>query len=113
LYLKECEDEDITPELSDYLNEFLLVDDDEFQDEHRIYEDVIANQILVESSYQEIAKVADKLPDSEVKDIFYPMLSFFHEPAPSSINDYTQYSKQPEFDTALYALLITYNQPDH
>ena len=110
LYLKECEDEDITPDLSDYLNEFLLVDDDEFQDEHRIYEDVIANQILVESSYEEIAKVADKLPDSEVKDLFYPMLSFFYEPAPVSLNEYTQYSKQPEFDTALYALLISYNQ---
>ncbi|MDO8994606.1 MAG: hypothetical protein Q7U83_16180, partial [Daejeonella sp.] len=49
LYLQECQDEAIEPELSDFLREFLLVDEDEFQDEHRIYEEVIANQILVES----------------------------------------------------------------
>ena len=44
LYLQECQDEAIEPELSDFLREFLLVDEDEFQDEHRIYEVVIANQ---------------------------------------------------------------------
>ncbi|HCN83341.1 MAG TPA: hypothetical protein DIT07_06925 [Sphingobacteriaceae bacterium] len=111
LYLKECEDEEITPELSDYLNEFLLVDDDEFQDEHRIYEDVIANQILVESSFEEIANVANKLPESsEIKDLFYPMVSFFYEPEPDPMDAYTKHSKHPEFDTAVYALLTTYNK---
>lgn len=111
LYLKECEDERIAPELSDYLNEFLLVDDDEFQDEHRIYEDVIANQILVESSYEEIAAVADQLPESsEVKELFYPMMSFFYESEPETLDDYTKQSKYPEFDTAVYALLISYNK---
>src|SRR5690606_22258280 len=53
LYLRECADESIEPQLSDYLKEFLLVDEDEFQDEHRIYEPVIANQLLVESAYSE------------------------------------------------------------
>ncbi len=111
LYLKECEDERIAPELSDYLNEFLLVDDDEFQDEHRIYEDVIANQILVESSYEEIAGVADQLSESsEVKELFYPMMSFFYEFEPETLDDYTNHSKHPEFDTAVYALLTTYNK---
>ena len=48
----------------------LLVDEDEFQDEHRIYEDVIANQILVDSSYEEIAKVAGNLPEfAELKEL--------------------------------------------
>src|SRR5690606_30758238 len=32
LYFRECADEDIEPQLSDYLKEFLLVDEDEFQD---------------------------------------------------------------------------------
>jgi hypothetical protein len=32
LYLNECNDEDLEPSLDDYLTEFLLVDDDEFQD---------------------------------------------------------------------------------
>ncbi|MDF3076198.1 MAG: hypothetical protein K0S09_87 [Sphingobacteriaceae bacterium] len=114
LYLKECEDEEIDPELEDYLKEFLLVDEDEFQDEHRIYEDVIANQILVESSVEEIAKAANKLPDSsELKELFYPMMSFFYEQNPSQqqIESYISNSKQPEFDAAVYALLTNYNQP--
>src|SRR5690606_18517125 len=33
LYLGECIDEGIQPDLDDYLKEFLLVDEDEFQDE--------------------------------------------------------------------------------
>lgn len=78
LYLNECADEDIEPELEDYLKEFLLVDEDEFQDEYRIYEPVISNQILMESPVNEIAKVADKISDdSEIKEIFYPMMCFF------------------------------------
>jgi hypothetical protein len=60
LYLNECEDEDIEPELEDYLKEFLLVDEDEFQDEYKIYEPVIEHQILMESPVDEIAKVAKK-----------------------------------------------------
>ncbi len=114
LYLKECEDEEIEPELEDYLKEFLLVDEDEFQDEHRIYEDVIANQILIESSISEIAKTAGNLPDSsEIKELFYPMMSFFYEnsPDPSLIESYISNSKTPGFDAAVYALLVTYNKP--
>src|SRR6195952_2225271 len=82
LYLNECEDEDIEPGLDDYLKEFLLVDEDEFQDEYRIYEPVIENQILIESPVDEIAKMADSLPDdSEVKELFYPMMCFFQNVA--------------------------------
>jgi hypothetical protein len=113
LYLRECEDEDIEPELEDYLNEFLLVNDDEFQDEHRIYQDIIANQILVESSYEEIARVAGKLDESsEIGDLFYPMMSFFHEPNPSEqqIENYSQHSRDKEFDLPVYAVLTAFNQ---
>src|SRR5476651_2668100 len=78
LYLNECEDEDIEPELEDYLKEFLLVDEDEFQDEYRIYEPVISHQVLMDSPVEEINKVAFKLPeDSELKELFYPMMCFF------------------------------------
>ncbi len=112
LYLKECEDEEIEPSLEDYLKEFLLVDEDEFQDEHRIYEDVIANQVLTESSYPAIAEIASKLPaSSEIGELFYPLMSFFLEPDPSSeqIESYIRNSTDPGFDSAVYAIFITYN----
>ncbi len=112
LYLKECQDEDIEPELSDFLKEFLLVDEDEFQDEHRIYEEVIANQILMESSVNEIAKVAEKIKeDNELKDLFYPMMCFFRNPQPSSQEqeEISSNAIQPAFDIAVYQLLINFN----
>jgi hypothetical protein len=112
LYLKECQDEDIEPELSDFLKEFLLVDEDEFQDEHRIYEEVIANQILMESSVNEIAKVAEKIKqDTELKDLFYPMMCFFRNPQPSpqKQEEISSNAIQPAFDIAVYQLIINFN----
>lgn len=113
LYLKECEDEDIEPDLGDFLKEFLLVDEDEFQDEHRIYEDVIANQILVDSDLEEVARVAADLPDdSELKELFYPMIGFFRDQHPDNdeFDAFVKYSTNPDFDSAVYSLLISYNQ---
>lgn len=113
LYIRECHDEDIEPELDDFLKEFLLVEEDEFQDEHRIYEDVIANQILMESSIEEIAKVSNELHDeSELKDLFYPIMSFFYQPEPDKdeIETYAKNSVDSEFDAPVYSLLTSFNQ---
>jgi len=115
LYLRECKDEEIEVGLEDFLKEFLLVDEDEFQDEHRIYEDVIANQILMESSIEEISRVAKALPDtSEFKDLFYPVLSFFYQDSPSEqdMAAFISNSADPEFDGPVYALLAAFNQPE-
>ena len=112
LYLRECADEQIEPQLDDYLKEFLLVDEDEFQDEHRIYEPVIAHQVLVDSAYEEIAKVARKLsPDQELAELFYPIMGFFYEQHPSAedMKTYLRHSPNPSFDGAVYQLLIAYN----
>ena len=112
LYLNECADEDIEPELEDYLKEFLLVDEDEFQDEHRIYEPVIENQILMESPVSEIAKVAKKLPDdSEIKEIFYPMMCFFQnlEPSAADKDEIAKNALEKDFDMAIIGILINFN----
>ncbi len=114
LYLKECQDEDIEPELSDFLKEFLLVDEDEFQDEYRIYEPVIANQILLESSATEITKVAkDLAEDAEIKDLFYAIMCFFRNPYPSVAEqeEVLAASQNPASDLAVYQLLLNFNKP--
>jgi hypothetical protein len=113
LYLNECEDEDIEPELEDYLKEFLLVDEDEFQDEYRIYEPVIENQILMESPVEEISRVAKELPeDSEIKEIFYPMMCFFQNAATADYdkNAIAANAINPDFDMAVLEILISFNQ---
>ena len=111
LYLTECIDEDIDPELEDYLKEFLLVDDDEFQDEYSIYEPVIENQLLMESPVTEIAKVAKSLPaDAELKELFYPMMCFFQNIDPSSDNQraVAQNSVNKAFDMAVLEILANF-----
>lgn len=113
LYIRESKDEEIEVELEDFLKEFLLVEEDEFQDEHRIYEPFISNQILVDSNYSEIIRVASGLDaDSELADLFYPMMSFFAEPEPteSQFDDFIKQSKNKSFDAALYALIVAFNQ---
>jgi len=112
LYLNECQDEDIEPELEDYLKEFLLVDEDEFQDEYRIYEPVIAHQILMESPAEEIRKVAEKLPeDSELKELFYPLMCFFQNINPSveAKNTIAANAVDKEFDMAVLETLISFS----
>lgn len=111
LYLNECEDEDIEPELEDYLKEFLLVDEDEFQDEYRIYEPVIANQILIESPVSEISKVAATLPeDSELKELFYPMICFFQniDPSDEEKKEIADNAINKEFDMAVLEILVNF-----
>jgi len=111
LYLNECEEEEIEPDLEDYLKEFLLVDEDEFQDEYRIYEPVIAHQILMESSVDEIAKVASKLPeDSELKELFYPMMCFFQNihPTADEKDQIAANAVNKDFDMAVYSILESF-----
>lgn len=111
LYLNECEEEEIVPELDDYLKEFLLVDEDEFQDEYNIYEPVIAHQVLMESPVREISKVAERLPeDSELKELFYSMMCFFHNTNPSeeAKNEIAEYALNKEFDMAVLGILLNF-----
>jgi len=112
LYLNECADEDIEPDLEDYLKEFLLVDEDEFQDEHRIYEPVIENQILMESSVTEIGRTANTIAeDSEIKEIFYPLMCFFYNTRPSQQDkeDIAKNAPDKGFDMAVLEILANFN----
>lgn len=113
LYLNECKDEAIEPSLEDYLQEFLLVDEDEFQDEHQIYEPIIANQMLVESTPAEIGRVAGQLDsDEEIKDLFYPVMSFFQNMKPNQAErlDIAKHASNAPFDMAVVTVLETFNQ---
>ena len=112
LYINECHDEKITPELGDFLKEFLLVEEDEFQDEFHIYEDLISNQQLVESSVEDICSHAGMIDMSEeMEELFVPFMVFFHQPKSSVqvINELKEYSGNKEFDIAVYTLIANFN----
>ena len=112
LYIKECKDEDIEPELGDFLKEFLLVEDDEFQDEFEIYEEMISNQQLAESSVEEICKTAPTLNISEeMQELFVPFMAFFLdvEGSATTTKELIQFSSNKSFDSATYILITTIN----
>lgn len=111
LYIKECKEEGLDPDLDDYLKEFLLVEDDEFQDEHAIYEDIIANQMLIEAPFSEIARVQATLnANSEIKEWFYPIVSFFSNPSfkEQDFEEYTTAASHKSMDAAVLASLLAY-----
>ncbi len=111
LYIKECNEEEEDPELSHFLKEFLLVEEDEFQDEYYIYEEVIANQILVDAAQVEIAEAASKIKeDDEMKHLFYPFLSFFANTIyePNFFDEFMEHSRHKAFDTAVLRSIYAY-----
>lgn len=113
LYINECHDEQIKPSLEDFLKEFLLVEEDEFQDEFHIYEDLISNQPLAETSIQEICENAKILNlGEEMQELFVPFMAFFHQPQAneSVFKDLEKYSNNKAFDASLYSLITNFNQ---
>ncbi len=113
LYLRECKEEILEPSLTDYLHEFLLVEEDEFQDEHEIYEDVISHQILMESSYSEIARVASQLSEnSAMSEVFNPLMGYFLNTKPSlhDIEAFLNQSTHKMFDCTLYFATLFYHE---
>ncbi len=112
LYINECHDEKIRPELDDFLKEFLLVEEDEFQDEFHIYEDLISNQQLVDSSVEDICSHAGMIElAEEMEELFVPFMVFFHQPKANDevINELGTYSANKEFDIAVYSLIAAFN----
>ncbi|MCU0441619.1 MAG: hypothetical protein MUE96_04400 [Bacteroidia bacterium] len=78
LYIIESKDAEVVPTLEDFLHEFLLVDEDEFQDEHRIYEPLIAYQEAGEAELESLREIEQSIaPDSEIKELFVPIVCFF------------------------------------
>ncbi len=113
LYINECHDEKIKPELNDFLKEFLLVEEDEFQDEFHIYEDLISNQQLVESSIEDICSHAGMIDlGEEMEELFVPFMVFFHQPRANAeaFKALEENSPNPAFDIAVYSLIANFNE---
>ncbi len=78
LYITEAQQEDRTIDLADFLEEFLLTDDELYQDEYFIYEEVIRQAALADSSINEIVKAGKQVKADELKELFIPMMTFFN-----------------------------------
>jgi hypothetical protein len=112
-YLQECKDEDIEPDLSDFLSEYLMTDEDGFQDDAEVYESMIAHQILMESDMNEIARVASNLSaDDPIQKEFYPFMAWFYNQSPDaqSLTKILQAGPHKTYSGAcLFAIIAFYN----
>lgn len=105
LYLTEAADNEVDISLDDFLNEFLLIDEDEFQDEYALYEDFLSNPELIDEAPAHIIEVARTMTlNPEINELFLPLLLFFKQPdAPL---DGVQ--KLTPVEESLYKALLTY-----
>lgn len=107
VYLKDCKETRQTPTLEDFLNDFLLIADDEFQDEFFIYEDFIKNQGLLDGDVKAIVKAGEKLEDTDMQAIFIPIMMFFRNQEMRSAKnmlDLINLSPMPDIHVAIYHL---------
>jgi enoyl reductase-like protein len=110
LYISESKETEAPVSLDDFLYEFLLVDEDEFQDEHRIYESLIEHNELVDEDMGNIRAVADELPESsEIKELFVPIVLFFQHADSNAISNDIYKELQP-VERGLLASLLSYKQ---
>lgn len=78
LYINESKEAGAPISLDDFLKEFLLTDDDLYQDEYVIYEPIIKNQHLVEGEIQEIVESSENVEDEDIQEIYVPLMVFFN-----------------------------------
>jgi hypothetical protein len=110
LYISESKESEAEITLEDFLHEFLLVDEDEFQDEHRIYEPLIEYQEIGEAELESIRSIENNIaPTSEIKELFVPIVLFFQYADNTSIEQ-DVYTKLSPNERGLLACLMSYRQ---
>lgn len=110
LYISESKETESPISLEDFLHEFLLVDEDEFQDEHRIYEPLIEHQEVGDAEMQSIREIEEGiLPSSEIKELFVPIVLFFQYADSTSISQ-DIYKQLTPLERSLLACLLSYKQ---
>lgn len=108
LYITESKDAEVEPTLEDFLHEFLLIDEDEFQDEHRIYEPLIEHQEVGEATMESIREIASQIDaKSDIKELFVPMVLFFQAAEETSIPQETYTGLNPT-ERSLFACMMNY-----
>ncbi len=110
LYLSESRETEVEVTLDDFLHEFLLVGEDEFQDEYRIYESLITHEDILDVTLDEVRTVAKSVKaDTGLAEYFVPLVLFFQHA--EGIQDTDQLpAGLNSFEKAILSSLIAYNE---
>lgn len=111
LYIGEANENEVEIGLEDFLTEFLLVEEDEFQHEYRIYESLIVNQDLMDADLGGIRQLKEGVKeDTGLKPYFVSIVLFFQYLEAPSQKDILG-SGLDAFELAIYHSLISYYKP--
>ena len=94
--------------LDDYLDDFLLVDEDEFQDEHEIYREVILLRNQIDSAFPPMMEVLMKKKDeSPLGSMFIPLFVLFYYPEELEFAtaQLAKYADSLEEEQAVFAMI--------
>lgn len=81
-YLKSCKVMGEEPGMDDFLDNFVLDEDEEDQDDIFVYEELIKHRELVEGTLKQIMQTGNSIRDEVIRDLFTPLTLFFRDPEP-------------------------------
>jgi len=100
IYLDDCRQQSVEPSLEDFLHEFLLVEEEDFQVEAQIYEPLIEAEELADAPWKERLNGAKVLDSGDLEDLYLPLVVFLGEdrPTPTEVKEHLN-----PMEFALYA----------
>ncbi len=110
LYISEANENEVEMSMDDFLNEFLLIGEDEFQDEYRIYESLIANEDIVEANIDELRRAQQTVKeDTGLREYLVPIVLFF-QLVEGVISESEIPASLSKFEEAALNALVTFNK---
>jgi hypothetical protein len=110
LYLSEAKETEVEITMEDFLNEFLLVGEDEFQDEYRIYESLIVNEDLLDADLAGIRSIQKSVKEETGLQAYFVSLVLFFQ----FIEDGIELAEVAEvlspFESAILHGMIAFNE---
>lgn len=111
LYIRECLEFEEKPSVEDFINEYLLEEDEDGdQEDFFIYEELIKHQAVVEGPIAQVFEVAKTIERPELQQVFVPMILFFrnYNKKDEKIFDLVRdQSTQPAWDAAVLRLYLS------
>jgi len=110
IYMTEAATQDIDIDLMDFLNEFLLADDELYQDDFFVYEEILKNEDIAEADIAEILAGAENVQTEELMEIYVPLLAFFdvHDTEEDVLKAIKNSEYQKPIHLALYGALCAF-----
>lgn len=87
MYLQEVVDSDLKANLDDFLEQFLIDEEMDFQEDLEVYEEVLANRAWLDLTFAKMVKKAESMEDeTAIPELFTPLFCFFKSPEKAQIN---------------------------